>query len=181
MVINATSCNLAERSKAKKKQAAVIVVIAAASLIQHHFSARYDKTPKNTSKLTGQQWLNELLAGHPQRFYDGMGMNKHVFQVLLNELIKHGLHDTRHVSAEEQLAIFLYLAVTGLPQRHLEERFQHSPSTLTKCVVILILTRLKTDLNISHQSHPLHSRPPHVRHFLSCLRATPQCKYSTCI
>jgi hypothetical protein len=55
MVINATSCNLAERSKAKKKQAAVIVVIAAASLIQHHFSARYNKTPKNTSKLTGQQ------------------------------------------------------------------------------------------------------------------------------
>jgi hypothetical protein len=53
MVINATSCNLAERSKAKKKkQAAVIVVIAAASLIQHHSSARYDKTPKNTSKLS---------------------------------------------------------------------------------------------------------------------------------
>ena len=139
MSINTTSRNLTERSKAKKKQAAVIIVIAAASLIQHHFSARYNKMPKNTSKLTGQQWLDELLAGHPQRFYDGMGMNKHVFRALLRELIKYGLHDTRYVSAEEQLAIFLYLAVTGLPQRHLEERFQRSPSTLTKCVMILIL------------------------------------------
>ncbi|KAG1728876.1 uncharacterized protein EDB91DRAFT_1060304 [Suillus paluster] len=106
----------------KKKQAAVITIaLAAASITQHHYAARYDKTPKNTSKLTGQQWLNELLAGHPQHFYDAMGMNKHVFQALLHELIKHGLHDTRHVSAEEQLGIFLYLAVTGLPQRHLEE------------------------------------------------------------
>ncbi|KAJ8597533.1 hypothetical protein M405DRAFT_717034, partial [Rhizopogon salebrosus TDB-379] len=26
------------------------------------------------------------------------------------------------------------LAVTGLPQRHLEERFQRSPSTLTKSI-----------------------------------------------
>ncbi|KAG1860751.1 hypothetical protein F4604DRAFT_1527134, partial [Suillus subluteus] len=26
------------------------------------------------------------------------------------------------------------LAVTGLPQRHLEERFQRSPSTLTKAI-----------------------------------------------
>ncbi|OAX37174.1 hypothetical protein K503DRAFT_647320, partial [Rhizopogon vinicolor AM-OR11-026] len=64
--------------------------------------------PKNTSKLTGQQWLNELLAGHHQRFYDAMGMNKHVFRVLLHELVRHGLHGTRHVSAEEQLAILLY-------------------------------------------------------------------------
>ncbi|KAG1879749.1 hypothetical protein F4604DRAFT_1579098, partial [Suillus subluteus] len=54
----------------------------------------YNKTPKNTSKLTGQQWLNELLVGHPQHFYDAMRMNKHVFQALLHELIKHGLHDT---------------------------------------------------------------------------------------
>ncbi|OAX31065.1 hypothetical protein K503DRAFT_655222, partial [Rhizopogon vinicolor AM-OR11-026] len=58
--------------------------------------------------LTGQQLLNKLLAGHHQRFYDGMGMNKHVFRALVRELIRHGLRDTRHVSAEEQLVIFLY-------------------------------------------------------------------------
>ncbi|KAG0693027.1 hypothetical protein DFH29DRAFT_816807 [Suillus ampliporus] len=93
----------------KKKWAAVIAItLAAASITQHHYAARYDKTPKNTSKLTSQQRLNKLLASHPQCFYDVMGMNKHVFQALLRELIKHGLDDTRHVSAEEQLGIFLY-------------------------------------------------------------------------
>jgi hypothetical protein len=56
-----------------------------------------------------------------------MGMNKHVFWALLKELIKIGLHNTHYVTAEEQLAIFLYLVVTGLAQRHLEERFQQSP------------------------------------------------------
>ena len=133
MIINTTSRNL----EAKKKRAAAITVALVAASLAQHFSARYHKkTPKNNSKFTGQQWLDELLTGHHQRFYDAMGMNKHVFQALLCELIRHGLHDTRHVSAEEQPAIFLYLAVTGLPQRHLEERFQRSPSTLTKCVII---------------------------------------------
>ena len=135
MIINTTSRNLAAKKK-RAAAAAVTVAFVAASITQHFSTRYYNKTPKNTSKLTGQQWLNELLTGHHQRFYDAMGMNKHVFQALLHELIRRGLHDTRHVSAEEQLAIFLYLAVTGLPQRHLEERFQRSPSTLTKCVII---------------------------------------------
>ncbi|KIM64947.1 hypothetical protein SCLCIDRAFT_1164605, partial [Scleroderma citrinum Foug A] len=31
-----------------------------------------------------------------------------------------------HISLEEQLAIFLYICVTGLPIRHIGERFQRS-------------------------------------------------------
>ncbi|KIK71790.1 hypothetical protein PAXRUDRAFT_676657, partial [Paxillus rubicundulus Ve08.2h10] len=33
---------------------------------------------------------------------------------------------------EEQLGIFLYTCVTGLSSRHVGERFQHSPDTITK-------------------------------------------------
>ncbi|KZP07057.1 hypothetical protein FIBSPDRAFT_716252, partial [Athelia psychrophila] len=44
------------------------------------------------------------------------------------------LHDTRWVSAEEQLAIFMHLAVMGNAQQHLEERFQCSPYTLSKSI-----------------------------------------------
>jgi hypothetical protein len=61
-----------------------------------------------------------------------MGMNKHIFKKLLQELIQVGLHDMRYVTSEEQLAIFLYLAVMGLAQCHMEERFQRSPDTLSK-------------------------------------------------
>ena len=65
MIINTTSRNL----EAKKKRAAAITVALVAASLAQHFAARYhNKTPKNTSKLTGQQWLNELLTGHHQRF-----------------------------------------------------------------------------------------------------------------
>lgn len=123
----------------KKKAVAVAAALAAAVTAQRHALPHYLKTPKNTSKLTGQQWLDELLEGHPQRFYDSMGMNKHVFRALLAELVLIGLHDTRWVSKEEQLAIFCHLAVTGSAQRHLEERFQRSPYTLSKCVFYLYI------------------------------------------
>jgi hypothetical protein len=42
--------------------------------------------PKRTSILTGKRWINGLIAGHPERFHEQMGMRKHVFQLLLNEL-----------------------------------------------------------------------------------------------
>ncbi|KAH7917968.1 hypothetical protein BV22DRAFT_976376, partial [Leucogyrophana mollusca] len=44
-----------------------------------------------------------------------------------------GYTDSRNgVTLEEQLAIFLYACVTGLSSRHLGERFQRSPDTITK-------------------------------------------------
>jgi hypothetical protein len=116
----------------KKRKAAAVAAIAAAAVLYRKYSANYNKEAKNTSRMTGQAWINELFAGHPRRFYNNMGMNKHVFKQLVRELIQVGLHDTRYVTSEEQLAIFLYLAVTGLAQRHLEERFQRSPDTISK-------------------------------------------------
>ena len=118
----------------RRHAAAVAAVLASTVFIQRKFSADFNKQARNDSILTGQEWLDELLIGHPKRFYASMGMHKHVFRELLRELIKVGLHDTRYVSSEEQLAIFLYLAVTGVAQRHLEERFQRSPDTISKYV-----------------------------------------------
>jgi hypothetical protein len=131
------------KSLKKRRAAAVAAVLASAAFIERKFSSDFNKLAKNDSKLTGQAWLEELLSGHPKRFYASMGMNKHVFRALLRELIKVGLHDTRHVSSEEQLAIFLFLAVTGVAQRHLEERFQRSPDTISKCVSYNLWSFLK--------------------------------------
>ena len=44
------------------------------------------KMPQNTSVLTGHAWVRELLAGHPRRFYNMLGMSKHVFRTLAREL-----------------------------------------------------------------------------------------------
>ena len=96
-------------------------------------ASRYDKVPQHISILSGQAWINELLAGHDGRFYNEMGMQKHVFWHLLSVLRKDAsLHNTRHVSCGEQLAIFLHYARRGLSNRALQERFQRSPDTVSK-------------------------------------------------
>jgi hypothetical protein len=87
----------------------------------------------NTSVLTGMAWLRELLTGHPVRFYDALGMPKHVFRKLVHELELHaGLKNSKHICAEEQVAVFLHLCKTGCTMCELRERFQHSPDTLSK-------------------------------------------------
>ena len=81
------------RSPKKRRATAVVAVLAAAVLVQWKFSANFNKMVKNDSKQTGKEWLNELLAGHLKHFYNSLGMNKHVFKQLLQELIQVGLHD----------------------------------------------------------------------------------------
>jgi hypothetical protein len=78
-------------------------------------------------------WVRQLSEGHRGRFYDNLGMNRHVFRWLLRALIeKAGQGDTKHVTLEEQLAMFLYFSVTGSSIRKLEEWFQRSPDTVSK-------------------------------------------------
>jgi len=81
----------------------------------------YDKTPYHTSALTGADWVRELLNGHPERIRNELGVHKHVFNGLIVALQQAGIHSSKHVFLEEQLAIFLYTCVTGLSLRHVSE------------------------------------------------------------
>lgn len=101
--------------------------------------ARSDPQPYHTSILTGAGWLMELLLGHPDRIRCELGVRKHVFEALVNELCSMGYHDNRSVCLEEQLGIFLYSCVTGLTVRHVGERFQRSNDTVARYVSIQIL------------------------------------------
>ena len=78
-------------------------------LIQHY----YMKEPYHTSILSGYAWLQELLHGHPECIYTELGVHKEVFHALIRELQSMGHGDTRYVTLEEQLAMFLYTSVTG--------------------------------------------------------------------
>jgi hypothetical protein len=94
----------------------------------------YWAQPYHTSKLTGQQWVEELMRGHPGRIYNELGVHLHVFVMLLIELQGLGYSDSKYVSLEEQLAIFLYTCRTGLGCHHVDERFQRSNETIKKWV-----------------------------------------------
>ena len=45
--------------------------------------------PMRISILSGRMWLDELLAGHPERFNEQFGTSKHAFQLLSRELQLH--------------------------------------------------------------------------------------------
>ena len=78
------------------------------------YMTRFDCMPVHTSQLMGQQWLDELVNRHDQRFYNKIGLHKHDFMKLVHMLGKDaGLFHTWHVLAEEQLAIFLHYVHRG--------------------------------------------------------------------
>ena len=82
------------------------------------------KEPYHTSILSGYAWVQELLNGHPECIRTEFGVHKEVFRSLIEELQSMGHGDTRYVTLDEQLAIFLYMSVTGLTVWHVGERFQ---------------------------------------------------------
>jgi hypothetical protein len=57
--------------------------------------------------------------------------------MLLIELRGLGYSDSKYVSLEEQLAIYLYICRTGLGCCHVGEHFQRSNETITKWVNFL--------------------------------------------
>jgi hypothetical protein len=95
-------------------------------------AAQYKRIPYHTSILSGEGWVHELLAGHPERMRKELGVYRSTFIVLVKALQSVGLRSSRHVSIEEQLSIFLYIVVTALPCTHVGERFQRSTDTITK-------------------------------------------------
>ena len=85
---------------------------------------RADSLPYHTSILSGHGWVLELCNGHPERICMELGVCKEVFQILLEELRQCSYLHSRFVMLEEQLAIFLYICITGLTIRHVGEHFQ---------------------------------------------------------
>lgn len=109
-----------------------ILVAATASILEDAVAnLRHPPEPYHTSALSGEGWVLELLAGHPGRIRCELGVNLHIFNDLVNTLRQYGYTNSRYVSLEEKLAIFLYTCVTGLTIRHVGERFQRSNDTIS--------------------------------------------------
>ena len=128
----ALCASLLVRKNHRKKLIAVLAATAVA-VVAKHVAPSICTIPMNTSKLTGMDWVRELLTGHPVRFSDALAMPKHVYWKLVKELqLYAGLNHSKHVLLEEQVALFLHFCKTGGTVRDLRECFQHSPSTISK-------------------------------------------------
>jgi len=116
------------------RQFTILFVSIILSAIVSILSSTYKNEPEpyHTSILTGEGWVLELLTGHPERIHCELGVHRHIFVKLVSDLRSLGHTNSRFVSLEEQLAIFLYSCVTGLTIRHVGERFQRSNETISQ-------------------------------------------------
>src|SRR5262249_11491401 len=88
-----------------------------------------------TAPMTGHQWIHEMLSGHVDRSYRVFRLHPAMFIKLRDILIStNGIKDTRGLSANEQLAMFLYTVGHGTASRSICEHFQHSSETVSRYV-----------------------------------------------
>jgi hypothetical protein len=124
------------------------------------YSMRFDLVPVHMSWLSGQQWLDKLVNGHAQRFYNEIGLRKHIFMRLVHVLGRDtGLVHTWHVSAKEQLAIFLHYVHWGSSNHAFQEHFQRSADTITKCVHCIMGMLMLEKVYGAYVKLPTHSYP----------------------
>jgi hypothetical protein len=103
-----------------------------AVVVTVYAAPNYWKQDYHNSQFRGLAWVKELIHGHPDRIRSELGVRLHVFITLVEQLRTLGLKETQFVTVEEQVAIFLYMVVTGLSVRHVGERFQRANATISK-------------------------------------------------
>lgn len=118
--------------KQKQKLALYTTILGstAAAIYWHH---NFNKNIQHNSKLSGSQWIKELLQGHTKRIRDNLGVSQEGF-IYLEDLLKKKstLQATKYMGTTEQLGIFLYAVTTDLSMRKLAERFQRSTETINR-------------------------------------------------
>ncbi|MQM00257.1 hypothetical protein Taro_032987 [Colocasia esculenta] len=115
----------------------------------------------NTSQHTGEVWVNSILTGHEKRCYNVFRVHPEVFTHLRDLLVSKSLiGDSRQVSANEQLAMFLYVVGHGVSTGVLMEHFQHSSQTISHYVnkLAFSLASLAEEYilqpNVTNDCHP---------------------------
>ena len=91
-----------------------------------------DPEPYHTSILSRQSWVDELIEGHPAHIRWELGVSWEVFLEMITMLHNFGYDSSKYMQIEEQLAIFLYMSVTGLTICHTGECFQCSNEMISK-------------------------------------------------
>jgi hypothetical protein len=125
--------SLLKRRMKRNRKVLLITSILAATASAIYIKSRLLKNPQHTSKISGREWMEELIYGHHRRIRDNLGVSQEGFMYLEDLLVrKGGLVPTRYMGTYEQLGIFLYAVTTDLSMRKLAERFQRSTETIQR-------------------------------------------------
>ena len=110
----------------------------------------------HTSVRNGATFIDETLNGHEVLCQRRFHMEREIFRALVRRLREKGLVDSRYVSVEEQLAIFLYAVSKNASNRVLQDQFQHSGETISRhfAAVLNALTQLTCHYICLPSPHP---------------------------
>ena len=140
--------------------------------------------PRHNSALSGQQYTAELLAsGNEERIMECLHMPLAVFTSLCERLrSKNLLRNTRYTTVEHHLHMFIYITTTGGSNRVTQERFQHSPETISR-IFKLVLNAINilasefvimpspSNTNLDFIPPEIHNNPKLFPYFENCLGA----------
>nr|KAJ0202523.1 hypothetical protein LSAT_V11C500264830 [Lactuca sativa] len=111
--------------------------------------ARNVRMPCHTSDRTWNMFINEVLNGHPRRCYEMFRLHVPVFRQLCADLAtNYGLQQTRNISIEESVGIFLMTLAHGCSNKFVQEFFNHSGETIHRHFHTVLKAVLKLSAGI---------------------------------
>jgi hypothetical protein len=112
------------------EQAILLVLI---YYFTNYTSIHYNKTPRNTDPVSGEQYVRRLLTqNHEGRTLSLLRMPLHTFDELCTWLRLHTRLKDGRISAVEKVVIFITITGHGWSYRDAEDRFQHSLDTISR-------------------------------------------------
>ncbi|KAL5546858.1 hypothetical protein UlMin_006545 [Ulmus minor] len=133
--------------------------------------------PKNVSAFTGRNRMLELLHGHDGQFVEVLRLNKECFYRLCSLLTENGLQDTRSISAQEQVMMFLTIVGHCDSNRRSGYEWRHSGETVSRhfnnvCSVLVSLApRLIGPPDFVHIPSVIENNPYYSPYFQDCIGA----------
>jgi hypothetical protein len=110
------------------------LIICTTGAINMYYINYMHKEPCVVSYNPRMRWLNEVLRGHWKRCVNMFRMDSTTLLSLCNDLeTHHDLKPSRRMSVIEKVAMFLFTIAVGASNREVQERFQHSDETVSRC------------------------------------------------
>ncbi|KAG5243666.1 protein ALP [Salix suchowensis] len=138
------------------------------------------KEPCMISYNTRMRWLNDILRGHWKRSVNMFRMDKDTLLGLCHDLeTRYGLKPSRRMCVLEKVGMFLFTLAVGASNRHVQERFQHSGETVSRCmkevlkaVSLFAIDIIKpTDPDFTNTPIEIAMNPRFMPHFKNCIGA----------
>ncbi|XP_052301365.1 protein ALP1-like [Populus trichocarpa] len=138
----------------------------------------------------GMRWLSEVLRGHWKRSVNMFRMDATTLLSLCTELeTHHGLKPSRKMSVIEKVLMFLFTIAVGASNRQVQERFQHSGETISRCFKeVLKSLRLfavevikPVDPQFTSTPREIAMNPRFMPHFKNCVGAIDGTHVRACI